>query len=123
MADYRNCEKDADFDKFFSECSVAANGCDAHLKKVRTTMMASRDNAIKNADTVLKNIVTAYQNARKQKLDSTRKSCKDDSLKKKCIAMVCSTNMRHKCELGYEYEETLANQLCKFYDVACERLK
>lgn len=123
MADYRNCEKDADFDKFFSECSVAANGCDAHLKKIRSTLIASRDNAIKNADTVLKNIVTAYQNARKQKLESTRKSCKDDSLKKKCIAMVCNTNMRHKCEIGYEYEEALANQLCKFYDIACERLK
>ena len=123
MADYRNCEKDADFDKFFSECSVAVNGCDAHLKKIRTTLIASRDNAIKNADTVLKNIVAAYQNARKQKLESTRKSCKDDSLKKKCINMVCNTNMRHKCEIGYEYEEALANQLCKFYDIACERLK
>ena len=92
-------------------------------KKIRTTLIAARDSAIKNTETILKNIVTGYQNSRKQKLDSTRKSCKDNSLKKKCISLVCNTNMTHKCDAGYEYEETLAGQLCKFYDTACERVK
>ena len=122
-ASYKNCEKDADFDKFFSECAVLATGCDTYSKKIRTNLMSARDSAIKNADTVLKNITTAYQNARNQKLESTRKSCKENSLKKQCVSNVCNTNMRHKCDAGYEYEETLAGQLCKFYDTACERLK
>lgn len=123
LANYKNCEKDADFDKFFSECAVLSTGCDAYSKKIRTTLIAARDSAIKNTETILKNIVTGYQNSRKQKLDSTRKSCKDNSLKKKCISLVCNTNMTHKCDAGYEYEETLAGQLCKFYDTACERVK
>ena len=123
MPDYRNCERDADFDKFFSECAVLSTGCDAYSKKIRTTLIAARNSAIKNTEKILKNIVAGYQNSRKQKLDSTRKSCKDDSLKKKCINLVCNTNMPHKCDTGYEYEETLAGQLCKFYDTACERVK
>jgi len=123
LASYKNCESDADFDKFFSSCSVSATGCDSHLAKIRANLIAARDNAIKNADQILKNIVTAYQNARNQKLENARKSCKDNSSKKKCIASVCSNNMQHKCDVGYEYEENLAGQLCKFHDIACERLK
>ena len=123
MADYRNCEADADFDKFFADCGVQATGCDSHLSKIRATLIVARDGAIKNTDQILQTIVSAYQNARNQKLESNRKSCKDNSAKKKCIASVCSNNMRHKCDIGYEYEENLADQLCKFHDIACERLK
>lgn len=122
-ADYSKCESDADFDKYFSECSVAATGCETFLTELRSTLSSSRDNAIKNADEILNNIVVAYQTARKNKLENTRAGCKDDATKKKCISTVCSNNMRHKCDIGYEYEEVIANELCKFYDVACSRLK
>jgi len=122
-ADYSKCESDADFDKYFSECGVLSTGCDAFMADLRSTLMTSRDKAIKNADEILNNIVVAYQTARKNKLESTRAGCKDDAAKKKCIAAVCSNNMRHKCDIGYEYEEVVAKELCKFYDVACSRLK
>lgn len=122
-ADYRNCTADADFDKFFADCGVFATGCESHLSKIRSTLITARDGAIKNTNMILQSIVASYQNARNQKIESTRKSCKDDSAKKKCIASVCSNNMHHRCDVGYEYEETLAEQLCKFYDTACERLK
>ena len=123
LADYRNCESDANFDKYFSECSIAATGCDSYISAIRSKMISSRDAAIKNADLALKNIVNAYQTARKQKLAGTQQSCKDKSGKQNCVKTVCANNMRNKCGDGYEYETTLAEQLCGFYDVACGRLK
>ncbi len=122
-ADYSKCESDSDFDKYFSECSVLSTGCESYTKEIRSTLIASRDNAVKNADEILNNIVLAYQKSRETKLKNIQDGCKDSTAKKKCIAMVCNNNMRHKCELGFEYEETLADTLCKFYDTACNRLK
>ena len=122
-ADYRNCESDADFDKYYAECSVLSTGCESFSKEIRSTLIANRDNAIKNADEILNNIVIAYKTSREHKLKNSQTGCKDNSAKKNCISMVCYNNMRHKCELGFEYEETLADMLCKFYDTACDRLK
>jgi hypothetical protein len=122
LADYRNCESDADFDKYFSECSIAATGCDSYISAIRSTLISARDAAIKNSALALKNIVEAYQTARKQKLAGTKQSCKDNSAKQNCIKTVCANNMKHKCDDGFEYETTLAGQLCAFYDVACDRL-
>lgn len=123
LADYRNCESDADFDKYFSECSVAATGCDTYVSAIRSTLISARDAAVKNADLALQNIVEAYQTARKQKLAGTQQSCKDKSGKRDCAKTVCANNMKHKCADGFEYETTLAEQLCGFYDTACGRLK
>ena len=140
-AGYKNCESDTDFDKYFSECSIAATGCDSFLKSIRSNLIASRNTAFKNAKTLLQNIVATYQSMREQKLTTTRKDCADNSAKERCIANVCSNNMRYKCGLdasvlctGNEkynckrledinYETSVAEQLCKFYDIACERLK
>ncbi len=123
LADYRNCESDANFDKYFSECTVAATGCDTYVSEIRSTLISARDAAVKNADLALQNIVAAYQTARKQKLAGTQQSCKDKSGKRNCVAAVCENNMKHKCAEGFEYETTLAEQLCGFYDTACGRLK
>jgi len=123
LADYRNCESDADFDKFFSECNIAAIGCDAYSKDIRSKLMAARDSAIKNADKALQSIVDAYRKAREQKLNNTIQSCRDNSAKQSCIDSVCATSMRNKCEAGFENETAMAEQLCKFYDIACSRLQ
>lgn len=123
LADYRNCESDADFDKYFSECSIAATGCDSYISAIRSSLISARDAAIKNSALALQNIVNAYQTARKQKLAGTKQSCQDKSGKQNCVKTVCTNNMRNKCGNGFEYETTLAEQLCAFYDVACGRLK
>ena len=136
LADYRNCESDADFDKYFSECSVAANGCDSYTSAIRSQHMSARDSAIKNSALALQNIVNAYQAARKQKLADTKQSCQNKSAKQKCINTVCDNNMPNKCGTTMDVakvdketidviktETTLAEQLCAFYDVACDRLK
>lgn len=122
LADYRNCESDADFDKYFSECSIAATGCDSYISAIRSSLISARDAAIKNSALALQNIVNAYQTARKQKLAGTKQSCQDKSSKQNCVKTVCANNMRNKCGDGFEYETTLAEQLCAFYDIACGRL-
>ena len=122
-ADYRKCESDADFDKYFSECGVAATGCDEHLATIRTNLTSARKTAIANAGKLLQNIIDAYKSAREQKLASAQTSCKNGKAKLECIDRVCGANMRNKCAIGFEYEKTVAEQLCKFYDTACERLK
>ena len=123
LADYRNCESDADFDKYFSECTVASAGCDTYTKTIRSKLASARQGAIQGAAEALKKIVAAYQEARTQKLNVARQSCKDNHALNQCVASVCADNMRNKCEAGYEFEKNLATQLCKFYEIACTRLK
>ncbi len=122
-ADYRNCESDADFDKYFAECGVLSTGCEEFLTAIRTDLASARKTAIANADQLLKNIVAAYKSAREQKLNSAQTSCKNNKARLDCVSRVCASNMRNKCEIGFDYEKTVAEQLCKFYDTACERLK
>ena len=122
-ADYRKCESDSDFDKYFSECSVFSTGCDGFLPNIRSSISSARQTAFANADKLLNNIINSYKTAREQRLANAMASCKNNQAKQDCIARVCENNMRNKCEVGFEYEKTVAEQLCKFYDTACERLK
>lgn len=122
-SDWRNCAENADFDGFFSTCSVNATGCDEHLNSLRDDMLASRDAAIENADAVLQSIVKSYQTARTRKLSSTLEACQNNTPRENCIATVCANNMANKCAAGFESEKSMATQLCKFYDLACNILK
>lgn len=122
-ADYRLCKSDADFDKYFSECGVAATGCESFLSQIRSELTKTRNDMIASADKILQSIVNTYQTSRKQKLQSAQNSCKDNGGFKKCVATVCNNNMPHKCDAKYNYEENLAGQLCEFYKTACNRLK
>ena len=123
MADYRKCESDKDFDKYFAECSVLSTGCESFLTNIRSSLSSARKTAIANADKLLQNIINSYKTTREQKLADAMASCKNNKAKQECIARVCKNNMRNKCEVGYDYEKTVAEQLCKFYDTACGRLK
>lgn len=122
-ADYSACEEDADFDKFFSACSVEATGCDSFISDIRTKLIAARDSAIKNADTLLATIVASYQDARANKLAAAKESCTNNAGREACIQTVCERSMTNKCAAGYESEKSMATQLCKFYDLACDTLK
>ncbi len=123
LAGYKNCESDADFDKHFSECSIATLGCDTYLAEIRSTLMSDRTSMLQSATAVLRGIVTGHQNRRQHELSAKQLGCKDGSEKQKCKNTYCANNMRHKCDKGYEYELQLVEQLCKFFDTACERLK
>jgi hypothetical protein len=123
LADYRNCESDADFDKYFAECGVLSTGCEDFLTAIRTDLLSSRKTSLANARTLLQNIIASYKSAREQKLKSAQESCKNNKARLDCVERVCQNNMRNKCAVGFDYEKTVAEQLCKFYDTACERLK
>lgn len=118
-ADYRNCSENADFDKFFSNCSVEFNGCDDYLAEIRDTLIAARDDAIKNVDSVLNKIITAYKTARDSKLSNIKSGCVDNASRDACVEKVCAENMPNKCGDGYESEKASAIGLCKFYEIAC----
>ena len=120
-ASYKNCKSDQDFDKYFSQCSVASNGCESYLTNIRKTLISFRANSYANAEKLLKNIVNAYQSDRNQRLTTTENGCKNNKATKDCIERVCSNNMRKKC--NNTNEQSAAESLCKFYDTACERLK
>lgn len=120
---YSGCAEDSDFNHFFSECSVLANGCDDYLSDIRATLTASRDNAIKNAEANLLAIVQSYRDARTKRLAAITKSCADGSARDACITSICNRSMPNQCDAAYPSERSMATQLCKFYDIACSTLK
>ena len=122
-ADYKNCESDSDFDRYFAECSIASTGCDSFLAEIRGNLTSSRSTVFANADKILQKIVAAYQNARSQRLASAQNSCKNNKAVLDCVSRVCKNNMPNQCKVKSENEESIAKDLCKFYEIACERLK
>lgn len=122
-SDYSNCKQDADFNKFFAACGVDATGCDEHMSNIRDNLIAARDNAINNAESLLQAIVMAYENTRTNLLNSTKNQCADNSGRDACIERVCAANMTNKCGDGFEEERAMATQLCKFHEIACATLR
>lgn len=120
-ASYKNCKNDSDFDKYFSQCSVASTGCESYLTNIRKTLINFRANSFANTEKLLKNIVNTYQSDRKQRIATAQSNCKNNKATKDCIERVCNNNMRNKC--SDKNEQAAAESLCKFYDTACERLK
>lgn len=120
-ADYSNCSENSDFDKFFAACGVQSAGCDEFISDIRTTLLSERDNTIKNADTILTKIITAYQNTRATKLADTRSDCDSDKKFDKCVETVCENNMPDKCT--DDSERVSAGLLCQFYKTACKTLQ
>ncbi len=120
-ANYKNCKSDSDFNNYFSQCSVASNGCESYLSNIKKTLASFRANSFANAEKLLKNIVSAYQSNREQKLSVAQSGCKRNKATSDCINRVCENNMRNKC--ANENEKSAARELCKFHDTACERLK
>ena len=122
-AGYNKCESDADFDKYFSECGVASAGCDSFLAEIRNNLTSARNSAVANADKILQKIVNAYKTAREQRLASSQNSCKNNKAVTDCVSRVCKNNMPNQCKVKSEGEESIAMELCKFYEIACQRLK
>lgn len=120
---YINCGSDSDFDKYFSECTIATQGCEDYLADIRTGLTTSRDNAIKNVESQIQSIVQSYRDAREKRLASIIKSCKENTARDSCISSICNRSMPNKCDVAYPSEKSMATQLCKFYDTACSTLK
>jgi hypothetical protein len=122
-ADFGACADDADFDKFFAECSVQSTGCDEFISTIRGELIASRDSAIKNADAILESIVASYADARAKRENAARATCTNNSGRDACITTICNERMPNKCAAGFGDEKSMATELCKYYDTACATLK
>ena len=122
-SDYRNCEENSDFDRYFSVCSAEVTGCDEHISEIRTGLIASRDGAIKNAGALLEKIVAMYQNTRENNFANIKSGCKNDDAFNECVQTVCANNMPNQCGDGFERtEKASAISLCEFHRVACDAL-
>ena len=123
-AGFERCTSDADFDRYFSACAANAAGCVNYTADLRATMIAGRDDVIKNAAATLNARVTEIQNTRQALLQTARNICTNDKGREDCIESVCATNMPNQCQGDFEKSERAAAvQWCKFYDVACGKLK
>lgn len=128
LSDYRNCESDTDFTKYFSDCSIKPNVKQVctpeYLSKQRSVLIGVRDQTFKTAADNIKRVVKQHQDARKnpKRSDDPRVICKDDTGKQTCINSMCG-NLPNQCAEGFEYEIQMAEQLCKYYDTACSKLK
>lgn len=118
---FDSCPTDADFDRSIAECGVDATGCEEYLAEFRKTYASSRDKVVKNRDNLVAAIAKDYQNKRNAMVNETLSACKNGSITKTCVDTVCNNNMRGKCKSADE--KTMAQQLCKFYEIACTVLK
>lgn len=123
-ANYAQCTDNADFDAAFATCSVLSTGCDEYTANIRSTMITTRDRFLANAENTINGIVESYQNARAQKLATARAKCTNNVGRDACINSVCDSNMPNKCAGGdASSEKSIAANLCKFYELACNVLK
>ena len=117
------CGDDADFNKFFAECSVIATGCDDYHSGIRTKLIETRDSAIKSAELIINGIVKSHADERANRIASTRATCTNNAGRESCIENICSTRMANHCDAEHNDERSMATSLCKFYDTACATLK
>lgn len=122
-AGFTNCRDDDDFNRIFSSCSVAATGCMNFSTELRTANMNTRDTAVKNSDSLITSIAGGYQAARAAKIAAANADCTNDAAHDECVESVCENNMKNKCAAGFSSEVSMANQLCKFHEIACEKLR
>lgn len=120
---FTNCRDDNDFNRIFSSCSVAATGCTNFSAELRTTNISIRDTAVKNSDSLIKSIADGYQAARSAKIAAANADCTNNAAYDECVKSVCENNMKNKCAAGFASEVSMANQLCKFHQIACEKLR
>ena len=123
-ANYAQCTDNADFDAEFTTCSVLSTGCDEYTANIRSTMITTRARFLAHAAHTTNGIVESYQNARTQKWATARAICTNNAGRDACINSVCDSNMPNKCAGGdASSEKSIAANLCKFYELACNVLK
>jgi hypothetical protein len=129
-SDYRACEDDTKFSQFFSTCSTLSDGCEDNLSTIRDEILANRDAAVRGADTRLAQIIASYQNTRENKTAQIKSNCQIQYEFDKCVQTKCNTIMPNRCESPSDKtkpnygktERSAAEQLCKYYTLACDAL-
>lgn len=121
-ADFSRCATDALFDQYFAECGVESTGCGEFLTAIRTDIAAQRETAVADTEKILTDTVQAHQTNRTTKFTDAKNACADDTARQQCIQARCAENMPNKCAPDFPSERAAATLLCKFHELACDRL-
>ncbi|MDR1207444.1 MAG: hypothetical protein LBK26_03460 [Rickettsiales bacterium] len=141
-ANFANCELDADFDRFFS-AGIVETKCDEFATEFSKSMRSSRDSYIAARDANIESVASAHATVRESKKKTLRTACTDGSAKEQCVATTCGwmpngcgKSQSPKYSTGItdmpvpdddvviaRNERQYATLLCKYIDLACDRLK
>ena len=118
------CAEDADFNRNFSACMVETSGCDDFTTAMRASMMTSRDEMLARRDGNIQKLVDLRRMERENRLEVANRMCTEGG-REGCIAEVCG-NMSHGLQNGVcanQYERMWAASLCRFVEIACDRVR
>ena len=119
------CQVDAEFDRNFSACMAEVSGCDEFLQDLRSTMLNSRNRMISEKDSRITDLIKLKQLEREEKMASARRLCTSGG-KADCILEICGNmpiGLDEDGKCSNQNERQWATSLCKFVDIACDRLK
>ena len=119
------CEEDDEFNRNFSACMVEAVGCGEFTTTLRDKMKKSRDDMVAKKESRISDLVALKKMEREEKFESAKKMCASGG-KDGCIAEMCGNfpNGLDANGVCADAEEKIwATNLCKFVDLACDKLK
>ncbi|MCL1902281.1 MAG: hypothetical protein FWG18_01485 [Alphaproteobacteria bacterium] len=117
-----NCVEDPDFDRYFSS-GIVDTKCDDFASALRVDMLATRDGFVRARADSLDRIVTAHRESREARVNAVRAGCRDGSLKAACVATACNVMPNNCPEVNGGGEVSSATLLCKYVELACDRVK
>jgi hypothetical protein len=124
-ANMLQCEDDADFNRNFSACAADASGCGDFMTAMRDRGKRQRDDMVAKKNSRLDDLAKLRQLERQEKFARADKLCnsggKDACMLEMCGNMPVGLDENGLC--GDANEKIWAASLCKFVDIACDRLK
>jgi hypothetical protein len=119
-----NCEEDSEFNRNYSACAVEASKCDEFVTTLRDKMMRQRDDMVAKKKSRLSDLVKLRQLEREEKMAAAGRVCNGG--KDACIIEMCGNlpnGLDENGLCGDRNEKIWASSMCKFVDIACDRLK
>jgi hypothetical protein len=119
------CEGDGEFDRNFSACAAEASGCGDFMTALRASAKGSLESMVARKESRLADLVALRQNERREKFESANRLCaaggKDGCILEMCANLPNGLNEDGLC--GDPNEKIWAANLCRFVDIACDKLK
>jgi hypothetical protein len=119
-----NCEGDDEFNRNFSACMVEASGCGDFVTTLRDKMKRQRDDMVAKKESRLADLVNLRRMEREEKMASAKRVCNGG--KDACVLEMCGNlpnGLDENGLCGDGEERIMAATLCKFVDIACDKIK
>ncbi|MDR1826343.1 MAG: hypothetical protein LBQ49_01465 [Rickettsiales bacterium] len=120
------CGADEEFNRNFSACMVEATGCGEFTTALRDGMKKSRDEMVAKKDGRINDLVALKKLERQNKLEEKKRMCNASNGKNGCMAEMCAgfpIGLGRDGMCADAEEKIWAASLCKFVDLACNKLK